>query len=89
MYFISGDSDRCKQGVIMMVEVMSPVSVRYFLPAISAPPEDSFSDVAPSPAQVMSSSDEPEASHGPDSSDLVSVSGIAVVLGLGFAVLSV
>ncbi|KAJ0492061.1 putative Phytocyanin domain, cupredoxin [Helianthus annuus] len=88
MYFISGDSDRCKQGVSMMVEVMSPVPVRYFPPAISAPPEGSFSDVAPSPAQVMSSGDEPEASPGPDSSDSVSVSGIAVVLGLGFAVLS-
>ncbi|KAF5807530.1 putative Phytocyanin domain, cupredoxin [Helianthus annuus] len=85
MYFTSGDSDRCKQGVSMMVEVMSPVPVRYFPPAISAPPDDSFSDVAPSSAQVMSSGDEPEASPGPDSSDSVSVSGIAVVLGLGFA----
>ncbi|MFS7992549.1 putative Phytocyanin domain, cupredoxin [Helianthus anomalus] len=82
MYFISGDSDRCKQGVSMMVEVMSPVRVRYFPPAISAPPEDSFSDVAPSPAQVMSSVDQPEPSPRPDSSDSVSVSGIAVVLGV-------
>ncbi|MFS7995902.1 putative Phytocyanin domain, cupredoxin [Helianthus anomalus] len=68
MYFISGESDRCKQGVLFAC---------YFCSAGGF-----FSDVAPSPTQVMSSGDELEASPGTDSLDSVSVSGIAVVLGV-------
>ncbi|KAI7748658.1 hypothetical protein M8C21_024792, partial [Ambrosia artemisiifolia] len=93
MYFISGDADLCKQGVKMMVEVTSPVPVRLFPPAFSSPPENSYSDVAPSPSQVMSFGSSPETSPGPASSDSVSVSVsvtavVLVLLGLGFSVVN-
>ncbi|KAK1416860.1 hypothetical protein QVD17_25977 [Tagetes erecta] len=87
MYFISGDADRCKQGVNMMLEVMSPGPVRYFPPSISNPPEDSYSSMAPAPSQGLSRGDSPVMSPGPlsDSVVSVSVSGYvtAVIVGLG------
>lgn len=95
MYFISGNAKRCKQGVNMIVDVMSPNPVRYFPPTISNPPEiNPYSDMAPAPSQIMSSSDSPAMSTGPgpSSSDSVrcfSVSFfvIAVIVGLGLFVL--
>ncbi|KAL8189333.1 hypothetical protein R6Q57_028899 [Mikania cordata] len=88
MYFISGNADRCKKGMNMMVEVMSPRPVRYFPPSISNPPENPYSALAPSPAQVLSPGDSPELSPGPSASDsvasfTVSVSVTAVIVGLG------
>ncbi|KAI3814941.1 hypothetical protein L1987_14590 [Smallanthus sonchifolius] len=94
MYFISADADRCKKGVTMMVEVMSPGPVRYLPPSISTPPENAYSALAPSPSQFLSYGDSPDPtptpspSPGPSSSDSttlfsVSVSVTALVAGLG------
>ncbi|CAI9286332.1 unnamed protein product [Lactuca saligna] len=54
MYIISGDSDRCKQGEKMKLEVMGSGPGSYFPPSISSPPESSYSDIAPSPSQFSS-----------------------------------
>ncbi|XP_076886943.1 early nodulin-like protein 21 [Bidens hawaiensis] len=91
MYFISGDSDRCKKGVNMMLEVMSPVPVRYFPPTISTPPENSYSAIAPSPSQVLSTGDDAGLGLGPSSSDsvLVLVSVMVVGFGLGLSMLNI
>lgn len=82
MYFISGDADRCKEGVNMMLEVMTPGP-----PSISNPPEHSYSSMAPAPSQVLSTGGSPAISPGPSSDSVVSVSVsgyvTAVIVGLG------
>ncbi|KAK1414258.1 hypothetical protein QVD17_30001 [Tagetes erecta] len=90
MYFISADSDRCKKGVNMMVQVMSPAPVRYIPPFMSTPPESSSSSsgsgsgsvmvpvmapvMAPSPAEFLSTVDSREGDSTSDSVECVSVS---------------
>ncbi|GJS50491.1 putative cupredoxin [Tanacetum coccineum] len=88
MYFISGNADRCKEGVIMMLEVKIPSPVRYFPPTISNPPENSYSIGAPGPAQYVSSGGSPFSSPGPSSSDSVAMVSVSVfvivaIVGLG------
>ncbi|KAK9060500.1 hypothetical protein SSX86_021204 [Deinandra increscens subsp. villosa] len=90
VYFISGDADRCKQGVNMMLEVMNPGPVRYIPPSISTPPESPYSAVAPSPSQILGSGDFPESNPGVSSSAGFTVSGghaVAVIILGGFSVL--
>lgn len=88
MYFISGNADRCKKGVIMTLEVKSPSPARYFPPTISHPPENSYSVGAPGPAQYVSSGGSPFSSPGPSSSDSVAMVSVSVfvivaIVGLG------
>ncbi|KAL8223317.1 hypothetical protein R6Q57_019109 [Mikania cordata] len=93
MYFISGDADRCKYGLKMMVEVMSSGPVIHIPPAISSPPDNSYSVIAPAPSQFLSSGGSPESSPGPrpgpsssDSSSSFSIYATEVVGVLSFLV---
>ncbi|KAI3789754.1 hypothetical protein L2E82_02558 [Cichorium intybus] len=88
MYFISGNSDRCKEGENMMLEVMGSDPGSYFPPSISSPPENAYPAIAPSPSPFQSYGDSPASSPRPFSSNSappfsISVFVIALMVCLG------
>ncbi|KAL4589212.1 hypothetical protein LXL04_002117, partial [Taraxacum kok-saghyz] len=94
MYFISGNSDRCKEGEKMMVEVIGSDLGSFFPPSIASPPESPYSAAAPSPSHFSGYGGSPANSPRYSSSNSairfpVSVSVIAFIVGLGLISLAI